>query len=160
MKYLIAVILSVLFACTVYAQTPTSGAVSDDISGMYTFQQEGEFVQINLEDGSKVTGFISRYGTSESDKGAFLDQMFTEGDLKANQIHFKTRSVHGVTYEFSGTAELGQGKKAGEEGYRVLRGKLTEFTEDENKKVTARSREVTMKSFPAEATSDTPRQRD
>ena len=133
---------------------------SDDISGMYSFLQEGEFVQINLEDGSKVTGFISRYGTSESDKGAFLDQMFTEGDLKANQIHFKTRSVHGVTYEFSGTAELGQGKKAGEEGYRVLRGKLTEFTEDENKKVTARSREVTMKSFPADATSDTPRQRD
>lgn len=141
------------------AQTPAPSK-SDDISGMYTFLQEGEFVQINIEDGSKVTGFISRYGASESDKGAFLDQMFTEGELKGNQISFKTRAVHGITYEFSGTAELGEGKKPGEEGYRVLRGKLTQFTEDENKKVSAKSREVTLKSFPADATSDTSTKRD
>jgi len=156
MKYLIAVILSVLFACTVYAQTPTSGAVSDDISGMYTFQQEGEFVQINLEDGGRVTGFISRYGDSDADKGQFLDQMFTEGSLKGNHIQFKTRVVHGVSYEFSGTIERGEAKSASDEGYRVLRGKLTEYMEDANKKTTGKSREVTLKSFPADATADRP----
>jgi len=139
--------------CSAAAQT-SPVAKADDISGMYTFLQEGEFVQINIEDTSKVTGFISRYGTSESDKGEFLDQMFSEGALTGNRIRFKTRAVHGITYEFSGTAELGQGRKLGEEGYRVLHGKLTQFTEDENKKVTAKSRDITLKSFPSEATGD------
>lgn len=153
MRHAIFVVLVAGLCGIASAQAPMPGK-SDDISGMYTFLQEGEFVQINIEEGSKVTGFVSRYGDSESDKGEFLDQMFSEGGLKGNQIHFKTRAVHGVTYEFSGTAELGQGKKPGEEGYRVLRGKLTEFTEDANKKVTAKSRELTLRSFPADATDD------
>jgi hypothetical protein len=151
MKFaILGLLLAALCAATAQTSTPTS----DDISGMYTFLQEGEFVQINIEDGSHVTGFISRYGTSDSDKGEFLDHMFSGGALNGNHIQFKTRVVHGVSYEFSGTAEMGQGKKSGEEGYRVLRGKLTQFTEDDNKKVSAKSREITMKSFPAEATGD------
>ncbi|HUN87755.1 MAG TPA: hypothetical protein VMU28_03130 [Terriglobales bacterium] len=155
MRYAIFMLLLAALCSAVLAQTPAP-ATSDDISGMYTFLQEGEFVQINIEDGSKVTGFISRYGSLDSDKGAFLDQMFSEGELKGKQVRFKTRPVHGITYEFSGIAELGQGKKPGEEGYRVLNGKLTQVTEDENKKVTAKSREVTLKSFPSEATADQP----
>ncbi len=123
---------------------------------MYTFLQEGEFVQVNLEDGSHVTGFISRYGDTTADKGAFLDLMFKEGELKGSQLHFKTRTVHGIWFEFDGTAELGEAKNSSAEGYRVLRGKLTEYTEDENKKVQARSREVTLKSFPRDAMSDRP----
>ena len=133
-------------------QKPSSPAAgSGDISGMYTFLQEGEFVQINIEDGGKVTGFISRYGDTDADKGAFLDHMFSDGSLKGNHIQFKTKTVHGVSYEFSGTVERGEAKSPDEEGYRVLRGKLTEYTEDANKKTTARSREITMKSFPADA---------
>ena len=153
MRYAILALLLAALCSGAAAQTSPAAAKSDDISGMYSFQ-EGEFVQINIEDGSKVTGFISRYGTSDSDKGEFLDQMFSEGALTGNQIRFKTRAVHGITFEFSGNAELGQGKKPGEEGYRVLHGKLTQFTEDENKKVTAKSRDVALKSFPSEATAD------
>src|ERR1700743_1431516 len=69
-----------------------------DISGMYTFLQEGEFIQVNVEDPAHVTGFISRYGDSEADKGTFLDQMFASGVLYGNHLHFKTRVIHGVFY--------------------------------------------------------------
>lgn len=141
-----------------FAQRPpaANSASSDDISGMYTFLQEGEFVQVNAEDPTHVTGFISRYGDSDSDKGAFLDQMFSSGELKGNHLHFKTRVIHGISYEFSGTIERGDGKTPADEGYRVLRGKLTEITEDARKETSAQSREVMFKSFPQDAMDDRP----
>ncbi|MGZ4814956.1 MAG: hypothetical protein ACXVZV_06090 [Terriglobales bacterium] len=154
-----AILLLVLLACSglVHAQAPSSATTSSDqVSGMYTFLQEGEFVQINVEDGSRVTGFISRYGDSNGDKGAFLDHLFKEGELKGTHVHFATRTVHGVWYEFDGTAGRGEAKSASDEGFRVLRGKLTQYTEDENKKTTAKSREVTFKSFPQDAMLDHP----
>jgi len=155
MKQVILFLLVAGLAC--FAQTPAPNPVTnDDISGMYSFLQEGEFVQINVEEGARVTGFVSRYGDSDADKGAFLDQMFTEGDLKGNHIHFKTRVVHGVSYEFNGTVARGEGKTPSDEGYRVLRGKLTEISEDANKKTSARSRDVTLKSFPQDAMADRP----
>lgn len=156
MKTLFALFVITVACCAAWAQGPNASGSSDDISGMYTFLQEGEFVQINVEDGSRVTGFVSRYGDSDADKGAFLDHTFSEGSLKRKDIHFKTRVVHGVSYEFSGTVERGSGKSAADEGYRVLRGKLTEYTEDANKKMNARSREVTLKSFPQDAVADRP----
>jgi len=152
MKKVFLVFLLAAMACSAQTSAPaTSRSTPEDISGMYTFLQEGEFVQINLEDGSRVTGFISRYGESGGDKGAFLDHMFKNGDLKGDHLHFKTRTVHGVSFEFDGTAERGEGKSSSAEGYRVLQGKLTQYTEDENKKTTAKSREVTLKSFPQDA---------
>src|SRR4051812_3750957 len=61
----------------VSAQTTAPALASaDDISGMYSFEREGEFVQISVEqrtaksDKTKplaVTGFISRYGDTDSD---------------------------------------------------------------------------------------------
>jgi hypothetical protein len=114
---------------------------------MYTFLQEGEFVQIDV-DGTRVTGFVSRYGDLESDKGAFLDHLFKEGDLKGNAIHFVTKPVHGIWYEFQGKVGPGTEKDPNKEGYRVLKGKLTQFTDDEKLKPNAKSRELTMKSFP------------
>ena len=145
----------VTISCALWAQAPAlPGTGSDQISGMYTFLQEGEFVQINVEDGNRVTGFISRYGDATSDKGAFLDHMFKEGELKGTHVHFVTRTVHGVSFEFDGDAARGDAKSASDEGYRVLHGKLTQYSEDENKKTTAKSREVTFKSFPQDAMSD------
>ncbi|HVY92937.1 MAG TPA: hypothetical protein VHA14_09320 [Bryobacteraceae bacterium] len=152
MKWAIVLVVMAACACGAWAQAPAASSTnSDEISGMYTFLQEGEFVQINLEEGSRITGFISRYGDSTGDKGAFLDQMFTRGELKGSHVHFVTRVVHGVSYEFDGDAARGDAKSASDEGYRVLRGKLTQYTEDENKKTTAKSREVTLKSFPQDA---------
>jgi hypothetical protein len=118
---------------------------------MYAFFKEGEFVQITVEDEGRVTGFISRYGDGESDKGAFLDQFFKTGQLEGNKLSFTTDLVHGVSYEFKGSVERGQGKDPGDDGYFVLKGVLSENLTDMNKKVTSRSRNVEFKMFPQDA---------
>ena len=115
---------------------------------MYTFLQEGEFVQITVEDEGRVTGFVSRYGDGESDRGAFLDQFFKEGKLEGQKLSFTTQTVHGVWFEFKGSLERGTGKTPNDEAYHVLKGTLTEFRTDANKKTTSKSREVVFKSFP------------
>ena len=124
-----------------------------EYSGMYTFLKEGEFVQITVEDAGRVTGFISRYGSGESDKGAFLDQFFKTGKLDGNKLTFTTEIVHGVSFEFTGSVERGEGKNPGDEAYFLLKGTLTEKSTDVNKKMTAQSRDVVFKMFPQEASS-------
>jgi hypothetical protein len=120
-------------------------------SGMYTFLKEGEFVQVTVEDAGRVTGFISRYGEGESDKGAFLDQFFKTGKLDGNKLSFTTDIVHGVSYEFHGAVDRGEGKNPGDDSYFVLKGTLTQNVTDANKKVTSSSRDVVFKMFPQEA---------
>jgi hypothetical protein len=124
---------------------------SDDVSGMYTFLREGEFVEVDVEPDGRVTGFISRYGERDSDRGAFLDHMFTKGSMQRNKLAFTTRSVHGVAFEFKGTVDRGEGKAPGAEAYHVIKGTLTQITEDKDHKTSAQQREVVFKSFPAEA---------
>lgn len=84
-----------------------------EYSGMYTFLKEGEFVQVTVEDAGHVTGFVSRFGDGESDKGAFLDQFFKNAKLEGNKLTFTTEVVHGVTFDFKGTVERGEGKNPG-----------------------------------------------
>lgn len=119
-----------------------------DYSGMYSFFRDGEFIQVTVEDQGRVTGFVSRYGDLESDRGDFLDHFFKSGKLDGNQLTFTTEVVHGISFEFKGTIERGAGKNPGEEAYYVLKGTLLENTTDEAKKVSSRSREVAFKSFP------------
>jgi len=127
------------------ASAPLPGS---EYSGMYSFLQEGEYVQLTIEDDGRVTGFISRYGDSESDRGAFLDQFFKQAKLDGTRLSFTTDTVHGVWYEFKGAVERGEGKAPGDEAYYVLKGTLTDFRTNADKKVTSKSREVTFKSFP------------
>ncbi len=124
---------------------------SDDVSGMYTFLREGEFVEVDVEPDGRVTGFVSRYGERDSDRGAFLDHMFTKGSMQGNKLAFTTRSLHGVAFEFKGTVERGEGKAPGAEAYHVIKGTLTQMTEDKDHKTSAQQREVVFKSFPADA---------
>jgi hypothetical protein len=136
------------------AQAPAPPQQSKDdqgYSGMYTFLKEGEFVQVTVEDAGRVTGFISRFGDGESDKGAFLDQFFKTGKLEGNKLSFTTEIVHGVSYDFHGTVERGEGKNPGDEAYFVIKGTLTENLTDANRKVTSHPREVVFKMFPQEA---------
>jgi hypothetical protein len=133
---------------------PSTGASQPEghaYSGMYSFLKDGEFVQITVEDGGRVTGFISRYGEGENDKGAFLDQFFKTGKLEGNNLSFTTEIVHGVAFDFKGSVQRGEGKTAQDEGYYVLKGTLTQNTGDVNNKVSARAREVVLKSFPQDA---------
>ena len=140
------------------AQEPKSNAPASEgrtegskYSGMYMFLKEGEFVQVSVEDAGRVTGFISRYGNGESDKGAFLDQFFKSGRLEGNKLSFTTETVHGVSFDFKGLVERGEGKNPGDEGYYVLKGNLTENTADVNKKVSSRTMNVVFKVFPQNA---------
>ncbi len=154
MKKLLTIAMMWLLSCALLAQntpqnSPTPAKPPEDYSGMYTFLQDGEFVQLTVEDAGRVTGFVSRYGDSESDRGAFLDQFFKEAKLDGKKLSFTTQTVHGVWYEFKGTVERGEGKNVGDEAYYVLNGTLTQYTTDANKKVSAKSREVAFKLLPA-----------
>ena len=119
-------------------------ATAEDISGMYSFLGEGEFLQINMET-TGMTGYISRLGDQESDRGVFLDQFFAKGSVEGHELSFTTKQLHGVWFEFKGRFNRGPGKSKAEDGYYVLRGTLKEFVEDANKKTTSRSREVEFK---------------
>jgi hypothetical protein len=141
------------------AQLPQATAQAqepEDISGMYTFLREGEFVQVTVEDGDRVSGFVSRYGDSDTDKGTFLDQFFSKAALKEKHLTFTTKPIHGVWFDFDGTVERGTGKTPHNEGYRVLRGTLTQSSEDMNKKASSKSRQVEFKSFPQDLEEDSP----
>ena len=155
MKYLVRVsaMLLLISSCLTgqdSAQRPPAPPnPTEDYSGMYAFLRDGEFVQVTVEDaGRRVTGFVSRYGDLDSDRGAFLDQFFKTGKLYGRKLTFTTDTVHGVWYEFRGAVERGEGKNVGDEAYYVLKGTLVQYNTDANKKTLAKSREVSFKSFP------------
>src|ERR1700691_400892 len=165
MKKLRAVIVAVAFAAaafaSLHAQDSKATAPKADqpaaaqeakagreYSGMYSFLKDGEFVQITVEEEGRVTGFVSRYGEGDSDKGASLDQYSRSGKLDGDKLSFTTETVHAVWFEFKGTVERGEGKNRGDEAYYVLKGALTDNTSDVAKKVTSHSQEVVLKMFP------------
>lgn len=135
------------------AQTPAlpPTAALPDYSGMYSFLKDGEFMQITLEDKGKVSGFISRYGDSETDKGTFLDQFIKSGDSNGKQVSFMTESVHGVVYTFEGAFDRGPGKNPQDEAYFILRGTLTRNAGSADGKTTSQTRQVEFRSFPRDA---------
>ena len=149
-RILIAVFL-VLSALTLLAQTPSQSGVvrasADDPSGMYSFLKEGEYVQLTYDDG-ELSGFVSRFGDSESDRGQFIDQFFSKGSLKGDHVTFATKTVHAVWYEFDGTIQIQPGKQPSQEGYRILKGTLKEHSSDVNGVESVRERSVELKSFP------------
>jgi hypothetical protein len=145
-----------LFAQNTAPQNPPAPAKpAEDYSGAYSFLQDGELLQLNIEDEGKVTGFIQRYGDTETDHGLFLDHFFKDGKLEGKNLSFSTKTVHWVWYDFKGTIERGDGKKAGDEAYYVLKGTLIQSNIDTQQKTTTKTREVVFKAFPQDL-SDTP----
>ena len=129
---------------------PNSGKANDaasDPSGMYTFLRDGEFVQLTVDEG-KLSGYISRFGDTESDKGTFIDQFFDKASLDGDRLTFTTKTVHGTWYEFRGVITKTPGKQPAQEGYRVIKGTLVQHITDANKVDKPRQREVEFKSFP------------
>src|SRR5436305_14248282 len=160
-KSLICIFGLMLVSCLIAAQEESpdinkTKPTGPDYSGMYSFLRDGEFVQVTVEDQGKVTGFISRFGDLDSDKGAFLDQFFKEGKLEGTKLTFSTQTVHGVWFAFKGIIDRREGKNRGDEAYYVLKGTLTENAIDNNKSSSSRSREVAFKSFPQDMTPNAP----
>lgn len=143
------ILLAGLLAAGSAGRAQTRAAIAgQEYSGMYSFLQDGEFVQVNVEEQGRVSGFVSRYGDTESDRGVFLDHFFKQGKLEGNQLSFATETVHGMAYEFRGTVERGEGKNPGDEAYFVLKGTLVQNSMEEGKKTSSRTREVVLKMFP------------
>jgi hypothetical protein len=139
---------SLLLMVTAMAGGQTSSAANaNDPSGVYTFLKDGEFVQLTVEDG-KVSGFISRFGETESDKGEFIDQFFDKATLEGDRLYFNTKTVHALWYELDGTLAVVPGKHVGDEGYRVIRGKLKVHASDSKGNEQASEKAVEFKSFP------------
>jgi len=149
------VFLNLLHAQTAAPPTMPPAKPTDDYSGTYSFLQDGEFLQVTVEENGRVTGFVSRYGDTETDRGLFLDHFFKKGKLEQKKLSFTTQVVHGVWYEFQGTVERGDGKKVGDEAYYVLKGTLTQNNIDTQQKTTTKVRDVVFKSFPQDM-GDTP----
>ena len=124
--------------------------LGDDFSGMYSFLRDGEFIQISIE-GAKVSGFISRFGDSDSDKGTFLDQFIKSGRFDSGKIAFTTEVVHGTSFSFDGLITRANGKTPADEGYCVMRGSLTRYSTDTETKTRSQVRQVEFKSFPRDA---------
>lgn len=114
---------------------------AEDISGMYSFLKDGEFVQITL-DANSMSGYISRIGEMDSDRGEVLDQFFTKASMQGHDISFTTKPVHGIWFEFKGRFDRGAGKSKAEDAYYVLRGTLSEYGSDPSDKTASRTREV------------------
>lgn len=141
-------LLPLSFAAAQQATPPLSA----DYSGMYSFLKDGEFIQITIEEKGAVSGFISRYGDSESDKGVFLDQFFKSGTTDGTKLSFTTESVHGVWFTFEGAFARGSAKTPQDDGYLIVRGTLTRFSSNADKKITSQARQVEFKSFPRDTT--------
>jgi hypothetical protein len=146
---LLTALLLALVTFMAAQQTGSSAAPdsTNDPSGMYSFLREGEFVQLTLEDG-KLSGYVSRFGDSDSDKGTFIDQFFDKATLDGDRLKFTTKTVHGTWYEFTGVIAKASGKQPAQEGYRVIKGTLIQHMTDANKADKPRQREVEFKSFP------------
>jgi hypothetical protein len=150
----VLVISLVAFAVAIQ-QPPSSAAPGiakakgpvDDPSGMYSFLRDGEFVQLTLDDG-KLSGYISRFGESESDKGTFIDQFFDKASLDGDHLSFTTKTVHGTWYGFNGVITRTPGKQPAQEGYRVIKGNLVQHMTEADNADKPRQREVEFKSFP------------
>jgi opacity protein-like surface antigen len=147
----LAALLILALSTSLIAQTTPTPPPSENYSGMYTFLQEGEFVQVTVEDAGRVTGFVSRYENADSDQKSFVDQFFKQGKLDGNKLNFTTETVHGVRFEFTGTVDRGEGKAPADEAYHVIKGTLTDFHTAPDKKVASSSRAVVFKSFPQDA---------
>jgi hypothetical protein len=118
----IILIMLLLAASSLSAQTSQSPAAAD-YSGMYAFLQEGEFVQITVDDPGQVTGLVSRFSDGEGDKREFLDQFFKDGKLDGNKLTFTTKTVRGAWYDFQGSIERGDALNNSDEGFYVVKGR-------------------------------------
>ncbi len=116
-----------------------------DYNGTYSFLRAGEFVQINIEDGNRLTGFISHHGNDG--KAIFVDHFFENAELHDRHIRFSTRKVNGVWFDFDGSVARGAGTTRSAEDYYEITGTLTEHASDASQKGTARESKVTFHSL-------------
>ncbi len=144
--------LPIAFAVSASAQTPekTQPELVGDITGLYSFLHEGEFVQIEVNDG-KVTGLVSHFRDEDADKAESVDQFFEQAKLEGTTLTFRTKVKDDLWFAFSSTVERGSAKTPSDEGYWTLRGTVTEHHTEAGAKTPEKTHSVTLKSFPQDA---------
>ena len=121
-----------------------------DVTGMYSFLHDGEFLQVTVDTSQKagnsynVTGYVSRFGDSDTDKGRVLDQFIEKGSLTGDLLEFKTKAVHGTWFTFNGSVTRGEAKDKKHDGYFVIRGTLTR-NETQDGKTVSNERDIECK---------------
>lgn len=148
-------IISLVLAVSMAAQTapgaPGKQPVSPDYSGMYSFLQEGEFVQLTVEDNGTVTGLVSRYSDADGDHKTFVEHFFKQGKVDGKSLTFSTKTAQDISYDFKGAIERGEGKAPADEAYYVLKGNLIQNKIGSDKKIKSESQPVEFRSFPRDA---------
>ena len=126
----------------VVKQGKTDSLIPEEASGEYMLGRPGELIEITMQFG-ELSGYISRQGDGESDSGTPLTFFFEQTSLRAQELKFTTRQIHGIWYAFQGTIVRGPGKTREEDGYYLLTGDLTEHNSAQK---TESRRTVSLKS--------------
>ena len=94
----------------------------EDITGRYSFLKPDDLLGILDEDG-ELRGFIEVFQEDEES-----DELFTytiaRGSREGDQVRFKTDTIHGTTYRFSGKVQVSRERKPNQRGYMLLVGIL------------------------------------
>ena len=147
--FLFALLLVFATAASAQSTEKPEPVVTSDITGLYSFLHEGEFVQIEVSDG-KVTGLISHFKDEDPDKSEFVDQYFDEAKLEGSTLTFHTKPLDGLWFEFTGTVERGPTKIQGDEAYWIVRGTVIEHHTGADGKSSDKKHSVSLKSFPVD----------
>lgn len=127
----------------------------DDMTAKYHFLAADDTLAILDEEG-KLKGYIE-VAQPETESEDVLDYDIVEGSRKNNHVQFRTNTIHGKYYRFTGTVERGTGHEEKDPDYLNLTGDLDTVTiksivsEDPSKpdttKETVQTMRVVLKSF-------------
>jgi hypothetical protein len=118
----------------------------DDITGKYHFLSADDTLGI-LEEEGNLKGYIEMVqGKEESD--VVLTYDITLGSRKKDHVEFKTNTIHGRYYRFSGKVERGSGRGSDDPDYLRLVGDLETVTvKGDTGQESVQSKHLTLKSL-------------
>ena len=116
---ILAVILLSVLSAVVWGQ---AGNGLEDITGRYTFLSADDLLGILDEDGNLV-GYIDVYQLGDESDDIF-SYTLSHGTRNGLKVKFKTITIHGLYYRFSGKVERGAARKPHQRDYLRLIGSV------------------------------------
>jgi hypothetical protein len=103
-----------------------------EASGEYLLDEEGSVIQITLDAG-RLSGYVTKMGDDQSDRGTPLTFFFDQADARGDSLSFTTKKVHGIWFSFEGTIVRGDVRLSeAENGYFRLKGGWTTHNDARN----------------------------
>ena len=93
----------------------------DEASGEYELDGNGSVVQITIDQGL-LSGYVTKM-----DKETALTLFFAHTSIQGSRVAFTTKTVHGVSYSFTGSVVRGDKASASDEGFYRLAGQWTVY---------------------------------